>query len=244
MQYYALTDRGKVRQLNEDAFGFVLREDQSCGFFAVADGMGGQRAGEVASGLTISVLNGYFTGYVEGTIDDMGICQLMRRGISEANRAVFESSRENPENSGMGTTAVCAGIEDGKIIVLNIGDSRAYVVRDGEIRQLTVDHSYVEDLVRGGLIDREAAINHPRRNEITRAIGFAPSVEPDMFVYSCKPGDMLILCSDGLDRMLRDREILEICEKYKDPKSVCTELVKQANECGGYDNITVEAVLI
>jgi len=224
----AVTDPGRRRRQNEDAF---VREPP---LFAVADGMGGAQAGEIASRLAAAALR-------QPSDDESGdgrkrVVQL----IQEANRRVYERSSEDEAVSGMGTTMTVALVEDTTVWIGHVGDSRAYRVRDGSLEQLTEDHSLVAELVRSGKLSPEEAEIHPQRSVITRALGTDPDVDVDVFSVSPEPGDLFMICSDGLTAMITDDAILEIMEDHReDLDRSAKRLVDAANRSGGEDNITV-----
>ena len=220
------TDTGRKRRRNEDA---LVCEPP---LFAVADGMGGAQAGEIASNLAASALRE----------DDGGgggerhVAEL----IQEANRRVFQRSSEDASASGMGTTITAALVEDGEVAIGHVGDSRAYLIRDGALEQLTEDHSLVAELVRSGKLSPEEADTHPQRSVITRALGTDPDVDVDTFTIETHPGDIFMLCSDGLTSMVDDDRILETVERHRDNlQQAAKALIRAANKGGGEDNITV-----
>ena len=224
-----VTDTGRKRRRNEDAF--VVQPP----LFAVADGMGGAQAGEIASKLAAAALkeNGDDSGGGEQRVDEL---------IQEANRRVYERSNEDASFSGMGTTVTVALVDEARDVVTigHVGDSRAYRVRDGSIEQLTEDHSLVAELMRDGRLSPEEAETHPQRSVITRALGTDPDVDVDAFTVDTRPGDVFILCSDGLTTMVGDEEILEHVERYRgDLDRAAKALVNAANQRGGEDNITI-----
>ena len=223
----SITDPGRRRRRNEDSY--VCEPP----LFAIADGMGGAQAGEVASRLAAAVLqeaNG-------AELSEARIAEL----IQEANRRVFQRSNEDAATSGMGTTMTVALVDDPgeSIVVGHVGDSRAYRVRDGELEQLTEDHSLVGELLRSGRLSAEEAEIHPQRSVITRAIGTEPDVDVDTFTIPALPGDLFLLCSDGLTDMISDREILALLDGEGDLDTAARALVDAANTAGGEDNITV-----
>jgi protein phosphatase len=223
------TDTGRKRRHNEDSF--VVAPP----LFAVADGMGGANAGEVASGLAVEALRESSQNSAAG---DRFVVSL----IQEANRRVFKRSSDDAEASGMGTTMTVALIEDGTVRFGHVGDSRAYLYRDGEIKQLTEDHSLVGELVRSGKISAEEAEKHPQRSVITRALGTDPNVDVDTFTVDANPGDVFLLCSDGLYSMVGTEKILELLKRHRDDLDrAAKELIAAANKRGGDDNITVVA---
>jgi protein phosphatase len=224
-----MTDTGRKRRHNEDSF--VVAPP----LFAVADGMGGANAGEVASGLAVDTLR-------QESNDDSAGERFVVSLIQEANRRVYQRQTDDAEASGMGTTMTVAVIEDGIVRFGHVGDSRAYLYRDGEIRQLTEDHSLVGELVRSGKISAEEAETHPQRSVITRALGTDPDVDVDTFTVDAQPGDVFLLCSDGLYSMVGTDKILGLIRRHRnDLDAAAKELIRAANKKGGDDNITVVA---
>jgi len=226
------THTGRKRRHNEDAY--VLQPP----LFAIADGMGGARAGEVASSLATAALQ---SGEVDGNGNGSGNDRVIAL-IQAANRSVYERSSQDAEVAGMGTTMTVALVEDATVTFGHVGDSRAYVLRDGELEQLTDDHSLVAELVRGGKLSAEEAEHHPQRSVITRALGTDPDVDVDTFTIDAENGDVFVLCSDGLTDMVGDDEIGEVLAASRENlKEAAEELVRRANKAGGQDNITVVA---
>jgi protein phosphatase len=221
------TDAGRKRRRNEDAF--VLDPP----LFAVADGMGGAQAGEVASRLAAGAFREFHDA------DALAAEERVKAIIQEANRRIYERAREDREVSGMGTTITAALVEVGQIVIGHVGDSRAYRLRGGRLEQLTEDHSLVADLVRSGRLSPEEADTHPQRSVITRALGTDPEVDVDTFTVPAEPGDVFLLCSDGLTSMVADDDILEQVEGAKSLEHAVKGLVKAANRAGGEDNVTV-----
>lgn len=242
----AATDTGQVRELNQDSY--LMLPD--LGLYVVADGMGGAQGGEVASQLAVEA--------VRDTYRDPSTDALLET-IAEANRRIHEAA-ESPSLSGMGTTAVALalvpeepdpdagpGQDVGRVgtqhlLVINVGDSRAYLFRDGGLTQLTEDHSMVAELVRDGHITPEEAQVHPQRNIVTRVLGVYPEVTPDLWPVDAIRGDRYLLCSDGLFNEVRDDQITAALRRLNDPTEAASELVRLANEAGGHDNITVLVV--
>ena len=226
-----LTDTGRRRRRNEDSY---VHEPP---IFAIADGMGGAQAGEVASRLAAAVLeeaNG------EKLTGEARVAEL----IQEANRRVFQRSNEDAAVSGMGTTMTVALVDDvaGTVAIGHVGDSRAYLVRAGELEQLTDDHTLVNELLKSGRLSPEEAVVHPQRSVITRALGTEPDVDVDTFTVETQPGDVFLLCSDGLSSMISDVEILGLVRSGAgDLEAALRGLVQAANTSGGDDNITVVA---
>ena len=227
--YAVASDTGKRRRRNEDAY--VVAPP----LFAVADGMGGAQAGEVASRLAAATLE---TG---GASADGGVDRIAAL-IHEANRRVYERSTSDPAASGMGTTMTVALVEGMTVVFGHVGDSRAYLVRGGRMEQLTDDHSLVNELLKSGKLSPAEAHAHPQRSVITRAVGTDPEVDVDAFTIDAEDGDVYLLCSDGLTDMVEDERILELVDKHRDDlQRAVKELVAAANRGGGEDNITAVA---
>lgn len=231
------TDVGRKRQHNEDSVAYIIPKDQELlthkgALFIVADGMGGHAAGEVASEIAVDTV---CTLYYQDP--DTDIPTSLVRAIQYANAAIYQRATENEQHTGMGTTCVVAVLRESTAFVANVGDSRGYLVRRGQVRQITQDHSWVAEQVRMGQMSEEEARNHSMRNIITRSLGPFPEVEVDIFVEPVEEGDALLLCSDGLCGMVSDAEITSIVENFGPQESVY-RLVECANEQGGIDNIT------
>lgn len=234
MKMKALTDVGMHRKNNEDSF---CVGESKCGIFAVvADGMGGHLAGEVASAMAVEVLSEAFENLEYNSEEEF--FGRIRAAFEDVNRKIYKYAENNSKVLGMGTTAVCAFICGDKLFVANVGDSRAYIIDKDSIRQLSKDHSYVQQLVDLGVITKEEAKNHPRRNYITRAIGTEEEIEVDIFESEYK-GETVLLCSDGLCGLVSDDVILEIVKNEEDMEEIVNKLVEAANKEGGTDNITV-----
>lgn len=240
MQAFSITDVGRKRQINQD---YIFSCENAIGslpnLFIVADGMGGHKAGDFASKCC-----------VETIVDTIKKSKLktpigiIEEAITSANTKIVEEASANIDLEGMGTTVVIAVVIEDNVYVANIGDSRLYLITDG-IRQITEDHSLVEAMIRTGEIGREEARNHPNKNVITRAVGTNRLVLADFFEIQINEGDVLLLCSDGLSNMLEDDEIFSIVQKNADSmEEAGKELVDQANENGGKDNIGIVLVKI
>ena len=238
MKFYAITDIGRKRELNED---YIYTSGQPLGalpnLFIVADGMGGHKAGDYASMHTVD----RFVEVIRELGEEHGVQDAINEAVTAANAYIYQRSRENSNLSGMGTTLVLASCIGNEAIVANIGDSRLYLVNDA-MTQITRDHSLVEEMVTLGGIDREMARNHPDKNIITRAVGVKEKVAADFFEVDLTKGDKLLLCSDGLTNMLRDEEIYQIIQDNKELEQAAKALVDAANENGGRDNIAVVLV--
>jgi PPM family protein phosphatase len=223
----AVTDRGRKRRRNEDSF--VCDPP----LFAVADGMGGAQAGEIASRLAAATIR-------DDAVSEPSPEHHVKALVHEANRRVFERSSADESASGMGTTMTVALVNDGEVTIGHVGDSRAYLIRRGRLEQVTDDHSLVAELVRSGKLSPEDAESHPQRSVITRVLGTEPDVDVDTFTVATEPGDLFMLCSDGLTSMVDDETILEIAERTRaDLNAAAKALVQAANRGGGEDNVTI-----
>ena len=233
LKTFSITDIGRKRKQNQD---YVFTSEIPVGplenLFIVADGMGGHNAGDYASKYAIATIVEKIEMSKDGTV------AALEKAIRSANSHIRAKSRENEDMIGMGTTVVAATIKDDIMCVANVGDSRLYVIND-EVKQITVDHSLVEEMVRMGGIGREQARVHQDKNIITRAIGAEDEIKIDFFQVELKKGDMILLCSDGLTNMVEDEEIRMILLAQKDIAGKAEALVAAANQNGGKDNITV-----
>lgn len=239
------SDPGVVRSHNEDA----VFADAELGIAILADGMGGYNAGEVASGMATTLLSTSFSRLLRGPAADETITehpeQLISDEICGTNAAIFNASQSQSQYAGMGTTLVFAWFLDNRLFLAHVGDSRAYRWRDGGLRQLTRDHSLLQEQIDSGLISLEEARYSANRNLVTRALGIEPEVEVEVAVHDTRPGDLVLLCSDGLNDMLDDEEIAEILHETGDNLSFAAErLVDRANDNGGRDNVSVILVRV
>jgi protein phosphatase len=237
MKAFAITDVGRIRELNQD---YVFTSETPVGtlpnLFVVADGMGGHKAGDVAARFSVETL----VHYVETQETERNPIRVLKGAIETANEKLYEKAQNNEALAGMGTTMVAAVIKDGILYVANVGDSRLYVV-DEELVQITKDHSLVEEMVRRGEIKREEARNHPNKNIITRAMGTGPRIAADCF-EEVLHGRRVLMCSDGLTNMVTDQDIKDIMNQTDNLNEAVEKLVAEANGNGGVDNITVVLV--
>jgi PPM family protein phosphatase len=220
------TDTGRQRRDNEDS-AYVQAP-----MFVVADGMGGAQAGEVASRMAIETFE---EGLPASGPPEARLAELVR----SANHRIYDRSRAEQGRAGMGTTLTAAFFDDAHLAIAHVGDSRAYLFRDGELMRLTQDHSLVDELVRQGKLTEEQAAEHPQRSIITRALGPEPEVEVDTWTYPVRAGDVLLLCSDGLTSMISEERVAEILRSARSLQAAADDLIQDANEAGGRDNITV-----
>jgi PPM family protein phosphatase len=228
----AVTDRGRKRPSNEDAYGFSVE----AGVYVVCDGMGGAAAGEVASTLAVDEILRQLSHRADG--GETSLLAAAEKAITAANEAIYTRGQRNHRLSGMGTTLVALTTEDRRAWVLNIGDSRCYRLRSDRLEQLTQDHSLVEEQVRMGRMTQHEALRSPLRNVITRALGTQCQVTPDVFELEAEPGDLFLLCSDGLTRELSDSTIKALLARDLPLESLSARLVEAAKKAGGHDNIT------
>ncbi|MBV1816603.1 Stp1/IreP family PP2C-type Ser/Thr phosphatase [Anaerosalibacter bizertensis] len=235
------TDKGKVRKNNQDSY--FVSEDTELPLFIVADGMGGHKAGEVASNMAVEIVKDFFIEKKEELKKNkVDILKFIRSAVEKANTIIYKKSIENDEFHGMGTTITMAYIFENKLYIGHVGDSRAYLLRNNKFIQITEDHSLVAEMVKKGSISEEEAECHPQRNIITRAIGTDEEVITDIIVEDIYKDDILLLCTDGLTNMMNDDEIKEILINKIDLQKNCNSLVKKANRLGGIDNVTVIAI--
>jgi PPM family protein phosphatase len=220
------TDTGRQRRDNEDS-AFARAP-----VFVVADGMGGAQAGEVASRIAVEA-------FEQGLPDSGSPEERLATRVREANAQIYERSRADRGRAGMGTTLTAAYVDDTHVAIAHVGDSRAYLFRDGTLQRLTQDHSLVDELVRRGKLTEEQAAEHPQRSIITRALGPEPDVEVDTWTYPARAGDVILLCSDGLTSMISEERVRAILAEHDNLDEAGDELIREANEAGGRDNITV-----
>ncbi|MDI6604654.1 MAG: Stp1/IreP family PP2C-type Ser/Thr phosphatase [Thermoanaerobacteraceae bacterium] len=241
MLVVALTDTGNVRKNNEDSY--YISDNNDLHLAIVADGMGGHNGGEIASKYAIDSVHEYFKkNYMSLNKNPDSIKEFIENSIRYANEMVFNKAFSNNDLTGMGTTLTLLLLEQGFYFIGHIGDSRAYLIRDNRIVQITEDHSYVEELVKMGEITHEEARTHPQKNLITRALGINQEIKVDLFMGEVRPNDIYFLCTDGLTNMLTDDQILKEFIDNTDIYKACDSLIKLAKFNGGYDNITIVAV--
>ena len=234
---YARSDKGKVREINQDYF-YISNSLDEVQLYILADGMGGYNGGEIASSLAVQTAKNYIeNNFKEIEKDRDSIIQLLGSSMEYANMVVYEKSKENPELQGMGTTLEICLIYNNKVYIGHVGDSRIYRIRKQFIRKLTQDHSYVQKLVKEGTITNEQAAHHPQKNMLMKALGCNAFVEPDVMVKGFLKDDILIICSDGLTNLVNQDTLYEMASK--NIEQATKDLVQLANDRGGYDNVTV-----
>ncbi|MGF6375451.1 serine/threonine protein phosphatase PrpC [Clostridiales Family XIII bacterium PM5-7] len=230
------TDKGLRRSNNEDAC-FVMKNDR---IFIVADGVGGNNSGEIASRTAVNEIAKYIE---QHPLDQLSTAEEIKNYfedcMKDVNFKVLELSQKYEKNKGMATTVVIAYLLKDTLYIVNVGDSRGYVFREGELTQITVDHTYVNTLLKAGLISEEEAETHENKNMITRAVGAEHTIQEDFFSYSIKAGDIILICTDGLYGEVCESDIVNELQKEKSMSDICNELVTLANKNGGNDNITM-----
>jgi serine/threonine protein phosphatase PrpC len=237
-----LTDQGQVRTNNEDA----VWVDPELGLLIVADGMGGHKAGEVASGMAVTTVHDNFKQLAKaqnaGEILDKRFSQDTNRlgfCLKMANQMIFEAAKRYPQDSGMGTTCTAVVVKDDRLSVAHVGDTRCYLIRRGELEQLTEDHSLVTEQIKHGLIGKDDEAARLNQNILTRSLGTEAQVRIDLDEHPLFPGDVLLLCSDGLGKELSDGQVLQTAMETPEPQNLAKRLIEMANAAGGRDNITV-----
>jgi len=235
----ARTDVGMIRSGNEDSF--AAEADAARGLFIVADGMGGHAAGEVASEMAVRIVQREL-GDLRTTDGDAE--QRMGESLRRANRAIHDRTIAETDKQGMGTTASVLLLVGSRYLIGQVGDSRVYLLRDGALRQLTKDHSYVQEQVDAGFLTPEQARYHPYSNVITRCVGASPSVEPDVYSGEARTGDLFLVASDGLTGMVDDRRLQQLLLARVTPERMVHSLISEANGRGGLDNITAIVVML
>ena len=242
ISWAARTDIGRVRENNEDKFDFYLPDEPEIlavkgRLWAVADGMGGHNAGQIASEAALkTIIRAYFADPGENVADSL------RAAFADANALIYHAASQFPDRSGMGTTGVVTVVRDGSLTVAHVGDSRVYLLRGGELRQMTTDHSWVEEQVQRGALTRAEAESSPYRNMITRSIGMGSNVQVDISEETLEAGDTVLLCSDGLTGHMDAAALAELLRKP--PSAAVFALIDAANDAGGRDNITALALSV
>ncbi|HBD86173.1 MAG TPA: Stp1/IreP family PP2C-type Ser/Thr phosphatase [Clostridiales bacterium] len=240
MNSFGITDRGKVRRENQDSFLIERIDERGCLIAVLCDGMGGERAGNIASDLAAKAFVAYVSEKLSASkAERPDIRSMMTKACNEANNMVYGYSCFDSNYTGMGTTLVAAVVEENRVFVLNVGDSRAYRISKNKLTQITKDHSLVQEMLDRGELTPEEAYRHPRKNVITRALGVDENVPSDIFVPRLLKGDLLMLCSDGLTNMLTEKDILEFAKIYRDPLSLGRVLMDEALRRGARDNVTI-----
>lgn len=240
MRIVAKTDKGNVRDSNQDAYAVGEFSDEVV-WSVVCDGMGGAAGGNIASALAVKVISDKISAAYREQMRDSSIKNMLDSALTAANIEVFDFAEAQPDLRGMGTTVVCAIVRDNQAYIAHAGDSRAYVINNGTIRQITTDHSMVQDLLTRGKITPEEAEHHPNKNIITRAVGVNKAIEIDFEQIDLDDDDTLLICTDGLSNYVSNNEMLELMSDGKH-YAFADRLVKKANDNGGGDNITVVVI--
>jgi len=242
MNVYGLTDTGAVRKNNQDTFFCCIENEGKQAIFVVCDGMGGANAGNVASDIAANVFKEHVIKHIRPSMSSKYMESILKNAINFANYETYQTALSSREYSGMGTTLVGGFVNEDDLVLVNVGDSRAYLISDEDIEKITIDHSVVEEMLMRGEITEEEAKEHPRRNLITRALGTDERVKSDIYIYKIEPGMKVLLCSDGLSNMVSSEEMKEVIDSAESLQTACEKLIDMANERGGFDNIT--AVLV
>lgn len=234
-----ISDIGKVRKENQDSLGHFKYEEGN--LFIVADGMGGYAGGKLASNMAVEIISKYFSNIKEKDIEKRFV-----EVFKIANKEIYEKASLNQELKGMGSTCVSLFLKGNTAYIAHVGDSRFYLIRKGKILYKTVDHTKAQELIRAGIIDKKDENTIPEKNVLSRALGVYPEIKVEIGrkPIKLKDGDYMILCSDGLNKLVKDDEMIDIIYEEKDPSMACLRLVNLANERGGYDNITVQVIAI
>jgi protein phosphatase len=238
MELWGITDRGKKRKDNQDAFKILSDKDSEVAVLVVCDGCGGMRAGNIASSIAAEAFVKHIGYFLQTSSDSSRIASEMVEAVHSANRVVFEKSSQFREYSGMGTTLTAVVSTTAGEIVANVGDSRAYHLTANSIQQITKDHTFVEEMVTRGDITRDEARSHTKKNLITRVVGTNKSETPDLFSLNLIKGDCIFLCSDGLSDLITDSEILSEFQRVNSARRFCEGLMKMALSRGAPDNVT------
>ncbi len=245
MKSFGITDKGKVRKENQDSYIIENCDKRKSVVISICDGMGGAKAGDLASQLACKAfVSGVYESLLSPKVFTENYEKILKASCADANGVVYEYSGFDPNYNGMGTTLVGGIITKRRAHIVNVGDSRAYHLTKNGIYQVTRDHSYVNELVALGTITPEEAVNHPKKNIITRALGVDNSVESDYFTVDLSRGECILLCSDGLSNMVTDEEIFGVYKVNKKPEYICRTLLNMTLERGARDNVSVVAVLI
>lgn len=238
MRVFGITDRGAVRKENQDSFRFEAPRSGTLLTAVVCDGMGGVRGGRLASGLAADAFMSHAANSLDESSSPADMRDIVTEAVSFANTQVYERAFQELTNLGMGTTLVALLVSGRRALVANVGDSRAYLFARGKLRQLTTDHSLVQELVAQGQLTKEEARVHPRKNVITRAVGTEASVKADLTELRLVPGSRVLLCSDGLSNVVPEAELERVLREEKDPESACRTLLELALAAGAPDNVT------
>lgn len=239
MQIGLVTDKGLKREINQDYYGMIEENENIPYVFIIADGMGGHKAGEVASRLSVEFSLSHIRKTLNKKMSKEEIVSKLQDIVKQVNSEVYKESLENQDNEGMGTTLIITVVMPCYVIIAHVGDSRVYVFREQELKKITNDHSYVEELVKNGTITREEAKKNPNKNVLTRAVGYSEKVETDIYTYDRKEKDIFMMCTDGLTNMVDESTIKKVFLEKDKPQDIVQSLIDKSNENGGLDNITI-----
>ena len=242
MKAFGITDVGQSRTINQDIYKIHIVPEHKQGVFMVCDGMGGANGGEVASKIAAETALEYIVSQLKPKMPAEYMSDILKRAAAKANADIMLKASKNAELTGMGTTFVCAIVDNDTVVIGNVGDSRAYSVIKDKIKQVSMDHSLVNDLIKSGELQPEDALLHPKRNVITRALGAEANTVCDIFIIMAEENSHLLLCSDGLTNEVSDPELCYEILNSNSPAESCKNLLAIANKRGGHDNITVVVV--
>lgn len=244
LEYAAISDKGIIREQNEDFWNIVLGNDGIPVAFIIADGMGGHKAGDVASRMAVEIISHEICKGIEANASCDEVIDFLEKAINLANEEIYKYAIDNLKGSGIGTTLTLGFLHREKIIIAHIGDSRFYLIRGEIIQPMTRDHSFVSELVEKGILNREEAETHPLRNQITRALGYEKNIQIDFYNIDIKKDDIYLFCTDGLTLKLSSDELLAMLKEKDDLNMILNKMVELANQRGGDDNITAIIVKI
>ncbi len=237
--YAGATDKGLIRINNEDCYAILTSNENLPYVLIIADGMGGHRKGELASRIAVDYAVSMLDGTISADADPAAVAERLRDVVEKANVKVYLGSIENEDSQGMGTTLTISVVLPGHLVTAHIGDTRAYILHDGNLLRVTVDHTLVQELLEAGNLTADETFSHPKRNVLTRALGVPEYMQAETYHLPLRRGDRILLCSDGLHGYVREDRIRQVLKRERDPASAAGKLVEMANTAGGEDNVTV-----
>ena len=237
--YAGATDKGLIRINNEDCYAILTSHENLPYVLIIADGMGGHKKGELASRIAVDYAVFRLDGSISADSDPYAVAEILKDVVEKANVKVYLGSLENADSHGMGTTLTISVVLPGHLVTAHIGDTRTYLLRDGALQRITVDHTLVQELLEAGNLTSEETFNHPKRNVLTRALGVPEYMQAETYMVNLHRGDRIVLCSDGLYAYVRESQIIQALKRERDPAAAAERLVGLANAAGGEDNVTV-----
>lgn len=239
MQFGLVTDKGLKRDINQDYYGVIEETEHFPYIFVIADGMGGHKAGEVASKLSVDLSVVHVKEALNKELDEKKIISRLKDVVKKVNSEVYKASCEKEDNRGMGTTLIITVVMSHYVVIAHVGDSRVYIFRENKLKKITNDHSYVEELIKNGTITKEEAKENPNKNVLTRAVGYSSKVDVDIYTYDKKDKDVFMMCTDGLTNMVDESTIEKVFLTTDKPQDIANSLIEKSNKNGGLDNITI-----